>query len=135
MKRKGQSSEMSVIPVELEEFGDVNQLSDAARKIKLEQAGYRFQKKYQASSDYIYRKIADSDVLISIGANIADFNGYIEINQSAVDLWEKLQTPCQLNELEQTLEEKYGISHEQAVGDVLGFLNELLVLTSSIFTP
>lgn len=81
---------------------------------------------YQASQDYIYRKIAESDVLISVGSNIADFNGYIEINQSAVDLWKKLQNPCQLNELEQTLEEKYGISHEQAEEDVLGFLKELL---------
>ena len=126
MKQKWQSPEMDFIPVDLEELGDVNHLSDAELKIKLEQSGYRFLKKYQASPDYIYRKIADSDVLISVGANIADFNGYIEINPSAVDLWEKLQTPCQLNELEQTLEEKYGIPHEQAVEDVLDFLNELL---------
>lgn len=126
MKQKWQSPEMSVIPVNLEGLGDVNQLSDAELKIKLEQAGYRFQKKYQASQDYIYRKIADSDVLISVGANIADFNGYIEMNPSAVDLWKKLQTPCRLNELEQTLEEKYKIPHEQAVEDVLDFLKELL---------
>lgn len=117
MKQKCQSPEG---------LGDVTQLSDAELKIKQEQSEYRLSKTYQASENYIHRKIADSDVLISVGANIADFNGYIEINPSAVDLWEKLQTPCQLNELEQTLEEKYGIPHEQAVEDVLDFLNELL---------
>ena len=44
-------------------------------------------KTYQASQNFIHRKIADSDVLISVGSNIANFNGYIELNGSAADLW------------------------------------------------
>ncbi|MCI5699102.1 MAG: PqqD family protein [Lachnospiraceae bacterium] len=83
------------------------------------------QKKYQASQNYIHRKIADSDVLISVGSNIANFNGYIEMNKSAVALWEALQAPCQLDELEKVLEDKYGITHENAVEDVLDFINLL----------
>ena len=63
--------------------------------------------------------------MISVGSNIANFNGYIEINQTAVELWKKLQEPCKLSELEQVLEEKYGIIHEEAVADVIDFINEL----------
>lgn len=125
MKQKWKSPVMSVTPVDLNKLGDINQLSDAELKIKLEQAGYKFQKIYQASDDYIHRQIAGSDVLISVGSNIANFNGYIELNKSAVVLWKKLQNPCQLNELEQVLEETFGISHETAVEDVLDFLKEL----------
>lgn len=126
MKKRWQSPDMTISPMDLSELGDVNQLSDAELKIKLEQAGYKFQKKYQASSNYIYRKIDETEVLISVGSNIANFNGYVEINKSTAELWKKLQTPCQLNELEQILEEKYGISHENAVEDVLDFMNVLL---------
>ncbi|MCI7097573.1 MAG: PqqD family protein [Lachnospiraceae bacterium] len=82
-------------------------------------------KTYQASQNFIHRKIADSDVLISVGSNIANFNGYIELNGSAADLWEKLQTPSRPDELEQLLETKYGISHETAAEHVLDFLKEL----------
>ena len=94
-------------------------------KVQLEDAGDVSEKTYQASKDYIYRKVAESDVLISVGSNIANFNGYIELNQAAVDLWKKLQEPCRLSELEQVLEEKYGISHEEAAADVNDFINEL----------
>lgn len=125
MKREWHTPEMKVTQVDLSRMGDVTKMSDAELKIQLEKAGYAFQKTYQASKDYIYRKVADSDVLISVGSNIANFNGYIEINQTAVELWKKLQEPCRLSELEQVLEEKYGITHEEAVADVIDFINEL----------
>ena len=125
MKKEWTVPQMSIQKVDVDKLGDVSQLSDAELKISLEEAGYEFKKKYQASKDYIHRKIADSDVLISVGANIANFNGYIQINDSAVSLWERLAEPSTPEQLEKVLEDKYGISHEQAVEDVIDFLNEL----------
>lgn len=125
MKKKWLSPAMSITPVDLKQLGDVKELSDAQLKIKLEEAGYRFDKKYQASPDYIYRRVADSDVPISIGSNIADFNGYIQLNPSAVCLWKQLSEPKTLDQLETALEETYQIPHERAVEDVIDFLNEL----------
>lgn len=93
--------------------------------MELQQEENKSLKKYKASDNFIHRKIAASDVLISVGSNIANFNGYIEINESAAELWLKLQSPCRLTELEQVLEGKYGISHEVAVQDVLEFINLL----------
>lgn len=109
----------------MDKLGDASQLSDAELKIRLEDGGYEFKKKYQASKDYIHRKIADSDVLISVGSNIANFNGYIQINDSAVSLWEQLAESSTLEQLQKVLVDKYGISREQAVEDVIDFLNEL----------
>ncbi|MCH3987602.1 MAG: PqqD family protein [Lachnospiraceae bacterium] len=85
-----------------------------------------FQKTYQASEDYIQRNIAGSEVLISVGSNIADFNGYIELNSSAAILWKTLQSPCHLNDLIQVLENEYQVSHKQAVEDVSDFIQELI---------
>lgn len=125
LKKEWTAPKMSVQQVDMDKLGDTSQLSDAELKIRLEDAGYEFEKKYQASKDYIHRKIADSDVLISVGSNIANFNGYIQINDSAVSLWEQLAEPSTLEQLEKVLEDKYGISREQAVEDVIDFLNEL----------
>lgn len=126
MKKQWQTPELTTVPVDLTELGDGSGLSDAELKLRLEQAGFPFGKKYQASPDYIRRSVGDADVLISVGANIANFNGYIELNPSAADLWERLQTPSTLGDLEQTLEGKYGIAHETAVQDVLDFVRLLM---------
>lgn len=125
MKKKWSAPKMTTVSVDLDKLGNVSELSDVQLITKLEQSGYQFSKRYQASKDFIYRKVADVDVLISIGSNVADFNGYIELNKSAVLLWDKLQNPCSFNELVKVLEEKYVLEHIQAVNDVLDFINVL----------
>lgn len=40
-------------------------------------------KRFQSKSTFVHRRVADSNVLISVGQNIANFNGYIELNTSA----------------------------------------------------
>lgn len=81
---------------------------------------------YRASQDYIYRKIADTYVLIAVGGNIANFNGYVSINETAAVLWERLQTPSTAETLQQVLVEKYGIDRRQAAKDVQDFLDEMI---------
>lgn len=122
---KWTASKMTGQQVDPDKVGDVSQLSDAELKNRMDDAGYEFKKRYQASANYIHRKIADSDVLISVGANIANFNGYIQLNGSAVSLWEQLSEPSTRDQLVNILQEKYGISREQAVADVDEFLTEL----------
>lgn len=100
-------------------------MSDIKLEGRPNEAGYKSEEKYQASENFIHRRIADSDVLISVGANIADFNGYIQINGSALSLWEQLKKTSTLEQLEKVLEDKYGIPHGQAAEDVADFLNEL----------
>lgn len=82
-------------------------------------------KKYKASPDFIYRKMADLDVLISVGSNIADFNGYIEMNETAAVMWKALQNSCDVNELADTVVNTYSISREEAFMDAQDFLEEL----------
>lgn len=89
---------------------------------------------YQASSNYIHRKVADVDVLISVGGNIANFNGYIELNPSASVLWEALSQPKTAAELAAVLQNSYGVTPEQARADVQEFL-ELLVRYEMVVVP
>lgn len=125
MKRKWSTPNMSTIPFDLDKLGDISNLSDAELKMKLEEGGYSFNKRFQVKNNYIHRKIADSDVLISIGENIANFNGYIQLNTSAAFLWDEMKEPKTCMELEQALENQFNLPHEQAVEDALDFLKEL----------
>lgn len=83
--------------------------------------------KFQASPNFIHRKITGLDVLISVGENIAKFNGYIQLNAAAAFLWDTLQRPNTPEELTQLLAQHFGISRETACVDVAEFLGELAV--------
>ncbi len=100
-------------------------MNDAELKSMLEKCSGKSSKKFQSKSDYIHRRIADNEVLISIGGNIADFNGYIELNASAAFLWDEMKDPRTPEELGKSLEEHFNLPHEKALEDVLDFLNEL----------
>lgn len=80
---------------------------------------------YQVKPGYIHRKVAGSDVLISVGGNVADFNGYIELNAAAANLWDWMKEPCTAEQLSEKLENTFGIDHAQAEADVWDFLKEL----------
>lgn len=81
---------------------------------------------YQVKNCYIHRNIAGNNVLISVGENIANFNGYIELNDSASFLWEQLKEPKSVSELEQALADTFDIARKTAAEDVKDFLGELL---------
>ena len=106
-------------------FNDAENMNNAESKIRLEKGGYKFLKKFQSKSDYVHRRIADNDVMICVGRNIANFNGYIEMNASAAFLWDEMKEPRTSGELEKSLEEHFNLPHEKAVEDVLDFLKEL----------
>ncbi len=83
-------------------------------------------KRYLRSPDYVYRKIADADVLIPVGQNIARSNGYISLNKSAAVLWNTLQKPSTFADLVQALETAFEVDTEHAELDTRDFLDELI---------
>lgn len=125
MKKRWTEPKMEEIPFDTSTLKNVETMSDAELKITLEKGGYIFSKKFQSKSDYVHRRIAGNDVLISVGENIANFNGYIELNSSAAFLWDEMKEPRTSEELEKALAEHFHLSQEKAVEDVQDFLKEL----------
>lgn len=80
---------------------------------------------YKAKEDFVHRKVAESDVLISVGANVANFNGYITLNPTASLLWDALATPQTVDTLTQMLTAEFDVSDEVAKTDVENFLEML----------
>ncbi len=81
--------------------------------------------KYKANPNYIFRKIAGKRVLISVGDNIANFNGYIQLNDTASYLWQQLAEPRSVEELVFSLVNEFEVTEEEAEADINEFLSEL----------
>ena len=60
LKKKWTEPKMSVQQVDLDKLGDTSRLSDAELKIRLEDAGYDFKKKYQAQIENARAEIKDT---------------------------------------------------------------------------
>ena len=73
---------------------------------------------YQTKPGFVHRKIADVDVLISIGGNVADFNGYITLNETGSFLWDLMAEPKSAQQLAQNLCHEYDVDYAQALEDV-----------------
>ena len=83
------------------------------------------QPRYQVANGFVHRQVAGNDVLISVGANVANFNGYITLNSTASFLWDALAQRRTVGELETLLTAEFDVSAEIAHKDVMQFL-ELL---------
>ena len=74
---------------------------------------------------FILRKIAGEDIVVPIGNNIANFNGIINLNESAAFLLRLLQEDTSTENLVESLKKEYKIDEELAKNDVDAFLNIL----------
>lgn len=81
---------------------------------------------YQTDPNYLHRKIAGEDILLSLGENVANFNGYISLNATSSFLWDALTTPKTLEQLVQALQAEFTVEDSVAKADVQEFLTELL---------
>ena len=82
--------------------------------------------RYQLAGGFVHRRVAGNDVLISVGANVANFNGYITLNPTASFLWDALAQPHSVNSLADLLAEEFDVTLEHAQNDVAQFLDMLL---------
>ena len=82
--------------------------------------------RYHLAGGFVHRRVAGNDVLISVGANVANFNGYITLNPTASFLWDALAQPQSVNSLADLLAEEFDVTLENAQNDVTQFLDILL---------
>ena len=79
---------------------------------------------YRTAPGFIHRKIANSDVLVSM--NVAAFNGYIALNETCAFLWDLMATPQSAAQLAQKLTETYDVPYDQALTDVTALLQTMI---------
>lgn len=75
--------------------------------------------------DFLLRDVADSLVLVPVGAATERFPGMITLNETGKLLWEALETEQTLDSLTALLLEEYAVTREQAYQDVEVFIKKL----------
>lgn len=130
LKKEWTAPKMSVQQVDMDKLGDASQLSDAELKIKMEEAGYKFQntqRVYHSNPNYVLREIVGEAILVSVGEGVADFCGIVKLNESAKVLWNALQKGATKEKLVQALVDTFSIERIRAEEDVektLGLLKQ-----------
>lgn len=76
--------------------------------------------------NFVLRQVADTWVVLPLGAATLNFDGMLTLNQSGVLLWQALEKGCTEAELTEVLLEEYDVSREEAAADVRQFLDTLI---------
>lgn len=118
MKQNYEKPFCKFVPLDItgleEEFKN---LSEEEIKVKLIEREYQ-SKKYKANTNFVLREIGGSHVLVSVGSQIADFCGIVNLNKAAVVLWNSLQSFVSKEDMVQVLKDTFSVSKEKANEDV-----------------
>lgn len=77
------------------------------------------------NENFVLREVAGSWVVIPIGEKSVDFNGMMNLNETGVLLWRKLEKGAEKEELVAALTAEYDVSAEIAAKDIDEFIEKL----------
>ena len=77
------------------------------------------------SRNFVLKKIGDESVVIPLGSEAINLGGVLTLNETGVMLYEMLKDNKEILELVDALVEAYNVSREQAMNDVLEFIEKL----------
>ena len=72
---------------------------------------------------YLLSEVAGNHVVVPVG-NVS-FNGMLNLNETGVLIWKKLEAGCEESDLVAAFLEEYDVSKERAEQDVAIFVNKL----------
>ena len=77
--------------------------------------------------NFLLRDVADSLVIVPVGAAAADFPGMITLNATGKYLWELLETEQTMNSLVEAMLQRYEVTEQLARNDIEAFLKRLRI--------
>ncbi len=77
-------------------------------------------------SGFVLRKVADTYIVVAVGAEAKKHNVMITLNETGSLLWEKLSEGAEKNDLVNAILEEYEIDEATASADVDRFLEKVL---------
>lgn len=81
--------------------------------------------RYERNPDYIFRKIVDELVLVPVRQDVADMDCIYTLNALGAFIWEELDGPTTLADLQAAIVEEYAVEPEVAAADLREFIQEL----------
>ena len=78
------------------------------------------------NADFLLREVADTLVVVPVGAAAGNFAGMITLNAVGAFVWEQLAQEQTVESLTDALVAEYAVDRELAQKDVEAFINQLL---------
>ena len=72
----------------------------------------------QLNKNFVLRKVCGLNVVLPTGANVKDFGGALNLNDSAALIFEQLQAGKTVEETAAALASEYDVTPEKALADV-----------------
>lgn len=79
----------------------------------------------QLNKDFVLREVCGLNVVLPTGANVKDFGGALNLNDTAALIFEQLQAGKTAEETAAALTEAYDVTPETALADVQETINSL----------
>lgn len=79
----------------------------------------------QLNKDFVLRKVCGMNVVLPTGANVKDFGGALNLNDTAALIYEQLQAGKSAEEAAAALVAAYDITPETALADVQETIDSL----------
>lgn len=76
--------------------------------------------------NFVLRQVADTWVVLPLGAATVDFNGMLTLNETGAFLWKNLEQGADLDRLVTALTAEYDVTAEEAREDAAAFCRKLL---------
>lgn len=76
--------------------------------------------------NFVLRQVADTWVVLPLGAASLDFNGMLTLNESGALLWRALERGADREKLADVLTTEYDVDRATALADAQEFLDKLL---------
>ena len=74
---------------------------------------------------YVLREVAGNYIVVAVGDAVKNFNGIINLNESAAFLWKLLFEDVTEEQLVEKLLEEYEVDEQTAKKDVKAFIDKL----------
>jgi hypothetical protein len=81
--------------------------------------------RYERNPEFIFRKIVEELVLVPVRQNVADMDCIYTVNALGAFIWDKLDGPTTLADLQAAIVEEYDVEPEVAAADLREFMQEL----------
>jgi hypothetical protein len=82
--------------------------------------------RYTRNPDYIFRTIVDELVLVPIRQDVADMDCIYTLNGLGAFVWQRLEGPATLADLQQAILAEYAADPEAVAADLAVFVGEMV---------
>ena len=81
--------------------------------------------RYERNSEFIFRRIADELILVPVHQDVADMDCIYTMNGVGAFIWERLDGPATLADLQAAIAQEYAPDPQVVEADLLEFMQQL----------